>query len=173
MTDLKYSKYFLDQLTDDRRFKGFGKMPAMVAFTDSDIIEGSKYFSVMVMGPEAVKHPAHGPHIHQDPELLVALGTDMNNPRDLGAKMEMCMGPEMESHIVTQSTMIWVPARFIHAPFRVLEVTRPFLFIQCQYAPKLTETGLKKLVKEEMQDKMVFLDADGKQEDFLVVQGSF
>jgi hypothetical protein len=42
MTDLKYSKYFLDQLTDDRRFKGFGKMPAMVAFTDSDIIEGSR-----------------------------------------------------------------------------------------------------------------------------------
>jgi hypothetical protein len=166
MPELKYSRYFLDQLPDEQRFKGFGKMPAMVAFTDNDIIEGSKYFSVMVMGQEATKHPGHGPHIHQDPELLVALGTDMENPRDLGAKFEMCMGPELESHIVTQSTMIWIPARFVHAPFRVLEVTRPFLFIQCQYAPKLTETGLKKLVKEEMQDKMLFIDADGKQKDF-------
>jgi hypothetical protein len=90
----------------------------------------------------------------------------MDNPRDLGAKIEMCMGPEMESHIMTESTMIWVPAKFIHAPFRVLEVTRPFIFIQCQYAPKLTETGLKKLVREEMRDKMVFIDADGKQTDF-------
>ncbi len=165
MPECKYSKYFLNELPGEQRFKGFGKMPSMVAFTDRDILEGSKYFSVMIMGSEATKHPGHGPHIHQDPELLVALGTDMANPRDLGAKLEMCMGPEMESHIVTESTMIWVPARFIHAPFRVLEVTRPFLFIQCQYAPKLTETGLKKLVKEEMQDKMLFIDADGKQTD--------
>jgi hypothetical protein len=166
MPEFKYDKYFLNKLPDEQRFKGFGKMPSMVAFTDNDIIEGSKYFSVMVMGPEAPKHPGHGPHIHQDPELLVALGTDMNNPRDLGAKIEMCMGPEMESHIITESTMIWIPAKFVHAPFRVLEVTRPFLFIQCQYAPKLTETGLKKLVKEEEQAKMLFIDADGKQKDF-------
>jgi hypothetical protein len=166
MPELKYAKYFLNELPDEQRFKGFGKMPAMVAYTDNDIIEGSKYFSVMVMGPEAVTHPGHGPHIHQDPELLVALGTDMNNPRDLGARIEMCMGPEMESHIMTESTMIWIPAKFIHAPFRVLEVTRPFIFIQCQYAPKLTEKGLKKLVKEEEQAKMLFIDADGKQKDF-------
>ena len=159
MAELKYSKHFLNELPDEKRFRGFGKMPAMVAFTDSDILEGSKYFSVMVMGPEAVRHPGHGPHIHEDAELIVALGTDMEHPRTLGAKLEMCMGPEMESHIITESTMIWIPARFIHAPFRVLEVTRPFLLIQCQYAPKLTEKGLKKLVKEELRDAMMFIDA--------------
>jgi len=165
MAEMKYSKYFLNELPDEQRFKGFAKMPSMVAYTDADIIEGSKYFSVMIMGPEATKHAGHGPHIHQDPEILVALGTDPDNPRDLGAKMEMCMGPEMESHIVTESTMIWVPAKFVHAPFRILEVTRPFIFIQCQYAPKLTETALKKLVAEEMWDKMVFINADGTQKD--------
>ena len=162
MPELKYSRYFLNELPDDVRFKTrFSKLPSMVAFTDNDIIAGSKYFSVMVMGEEATKHPGHGPHVHNDPELLVALGTDMDHPRDLGAKMEMCMGPEMESHIVTESTMVWIPANFIHAPFRILEVTRPFLFIQCQYAPKLTETSLPKLVKEELRDKMVFINADG------------
>ncbi len=165
MAELKYSKYFLHELPDEQRFKGFAKMPTMVAYTDNDIIEGSKYFSVMIMGEEATKHPGHGPHIHQDPELLVALGTDPDNPRDLGAKMEMCMGPEMESHIITESTMIWVPAKFVHAPFRILEVTRPFIFIQCQYASKLTETSLKKLVDKEMWDKMVFIDADGTEKD--------
>ena len=30
-------------------------MPSMVAYTDNDIIEGSKYFSVMLMGEEATK----------------------------------------------------------------------------------------------------------------------
>lgn len=161
MSKMKYSQYFLHELPDEQRFKGFGKMPTMVAFTDADIIKESKYFSVMWMGPEATRHAGHGPHTHKDPELLVALGTDPDNPRELGAKMEMCMGPEMESHIITESTMIWIPANFIHAPFRILQVTRPFLFIQCQYAPKLTETSYKKLVAREMRDKMVFIDADG------------
>ena len=145
MSELKYSRYFLNELPPEQRFKGFGKMPSMIAYTDNDIIEGSKYFSVMIMGPEAVRHPGHGPHIHQDPELLVLLGTDMEKPRDLGARIEMCMGPEMESHIVAESTMIWIPARFIHAPYRVLEVTRPFILIQCQYAPKLTEKASRSL----------------------------
>jgi hypothetical protein len=166
MPDMKYSQYFLNELPDGVRFKSrFSQMPSMVAFTDNDIIAGSKYFSVMIMGEEATRHPGHGPHVHNDAELLVALGTDMDHPRDLGAKMEMCMGPEMESHIVTESTMIWIPARFIHAPFRILEVTRPFLFIQCQYAPKLTETSLPKLVREELRDKMIFINADGTEKE--------
>ena len=165
MAEMKYSKYFLHEIPEAQRKKGFGRMPSMVTYTDNDIIAGSKYFSVMWMGEEATKMGGHGPHIHQDPELLVALGTDPSNPQDLGADMEMCMGPEMESHIVTVSTMIWVPAKFVHAPFRILKVRRPFLFIQCQYAPKLTETALKKLVAEDLWDKMVFINADGKQKD--------
>jgi hypothetical protein len=165
MAKLKYSQYFLHELPEEVRKKGFGRMPSMVAYTDNDIIAGSKYFSVMLMGEEATKIAGHGPHIHQDPELLVALGTDPENPKDLGADIEVCMGPEMESHIITESTMIWIPAKFIHCPFRVLKVRRPFLFIQCQYAPKLTETALKKLVAEELRDKMIFVNADGKQKD--------
>jgi hypothetical protein len=165
MAKLKYSKYFLHELPEEQRKKGFGRIRSMVAFTDNDIIAGSKYFSVMLMGEEATKGPGHGPHIHQDPELLVALGTDPDNPKDLGAEMEICMGPEMESHIITESTMIWIPAKFVHCPFRILKVRRPFLFIQCQYAPKLTETSLKKLVAEELRDKMIFIDADGKQKE--------
>jgi len=161
MAELKYSQYFLNELPDEVRFKSrFSQMPSMVAFTDTDIIAGSKYFSVMVMSEEATRHGGHGPHVHNDPELLVALGTDPKHPRELGAKMEVCMGPEMESHIITESTMIWVPAHFIHCPFRILEVTRPFLFIQCQYAPKLNEKSLPKLVKEELRDKMIFIDTE-------------
>jgi hypothetical protein len=160
MAGMKYSRYFLHELPDEQRFKGFARMPSMVAYTDNDIIAGSNYFSVMLMGEAATKMAGHGPHIHNDAELLVALGTDPSNPRDLGADIEVCMGPEMESHIITQSTMIWIPANFIHCPFRVLKVRRPFLFIQCQYSPKLTETSLKKLVAKELWDKMVFIDTE-------------
>ena len=165
MEESKYRKYFLNELTPNERQKGFGKMPTMVVFTDDDIIKGSNYFSVMIMGEEATKGYGHGPHTHRDAEVLVALGTDMDNPRKLNAVMEICMGPEMESHIITESTIVYIPPEFIHCPFRILSVQRPFIFIQAQYAGKLTETSLKKMVAEELRDKMIFIDADGSSEE--------
>ncbi len=161
---MKYSKYFLNELTPEERAKGYGKMPSMVTFTDNDIIEGSHYFSAMVMGPRAIGR-GHGPHTHKDPEILVALGTNPENPKELGAEIELCMGPEMEKHIITTSTLVYIPANFIHCPFRVTRVDRPFLFIQSQYAPKLTETSLKKLVAQAERDKMIFIDTDGTQKE--------
>lgn len=160
MAESEYSKYFLNELPQEERFKGFGKMPSMVVFTDDDIIKDSHYFSVMIMGEEATKIAGHGPHTHRDSEILVALGTDMDNPRNLNAVMEVCMGPEMEPHIVTESTIIYIPPEMIHCPFRILSVERPFIFIQAQYAGKLTETSLRKMVSEELRDKMIFIDAE-------------
>ena len=165
MAELKYSHYFVHELAPDQRRKGPGKMPSMVVFTDNDIIAGSNFFSTMIMGESATKIAGHGPHIHQHAEILVALGTDPEHPQDLGAEIEVCMGPEMESHVITQSTLIYVPANFIHCPYRVLKVTRPFIFIQSQYSGKLTETSLRKLVAQELRDKMIFIDADGTQKD--------
>ncbi len=161
---MKYSKYFLSELLPEQKEKGFGRMQSMVAFTDNDIIEGSHYFSAMIMGTGALNR-SHGPHTHKAPEVLVALGTDPENPRELWAEIELCMGPEMEKHIITTSTLVYIPANFIHCPFRVTRVDRPFLFIQSQYAPKLTETSFAQLVTKEERKKMVFIDTDNTQED--------
>jgi hypothetical protein len=165
MPDLKYSQYFLNELPPEQRQKGFGKSPMFLVWTDTDIIQGSQTFSVMLMGKEAAKIAGHGPHIHKTPEVLVALGTDIDDPKNLGAEIELCMGPEMEKHVFSQSTLVYIPANFIHCPFRVLKVDRPFLFIQAQYSGKLTETSLKKLVSAELRDKMIFIDADGTEKD--------
>jgi len=165
LAETKYGKYFLNELKPEERQRGFGRMPAMVAFTDNDIISGSQYFSVMIMGEQATKVGGHGPHTHKTPEVLVALGTDPDNPKDLGGEFELYMGPEMEKHVVTQSTLIYIPANFVHCPFRITKVVRPFIFIQSQYSPKLTETSLKKLVSEEDRARMVFLDMKGTETD--------
>ena len=165
MPGLKYSKYFLNELAPEQRQRGMGKNPRFLVWSDNDIIEGSHVFSVMLMGEEATKVAGHGPHTHKTPEVLVALGTDIEHPDELGAEIELSMGPEMEKHLITKSTLVYIPADFIHCPFRVLKVTRPFLFIQAQYSPKLTETSLRKLVAQELRDKMIFIDADGTQKD--------
>ena len=80
-------------------------------------------------------------------------------------KREKLFKPELEKHTITTSTLVYIPANFIRCPFRVTRVDRLFLFIQSQYAPKLTETSLKKLVARAERDKMIFIDADGTQKD--------
>jgi hypothetical protein len=71
----------------------------------------------------------------------------------------------MEKHIITESTLVYIPANFLHCPFRVTKLDRPFIFIQSQYASKMTETSFKKLVKEEDRENMLFLNMDGTETD--------
>jgi hypothetical protein len=160
----KYRKCFLTELTPAEREIGFGASKMFVSFADDDIIEGCNYFSVMWMGESATKTMGHGPHKHPVPEVLVAIGTDPRNPMDLGAEFEMYMGTEMEKHIVNQSSLIYVPAETVHCPFTIKKVTRPFLFIQAHYGPKLAETPMRELVPPEMRDKYIFIHSDGKSE---------
>ena len=160
----KYRQCFLNELTPAERQIGYGASNMFVSFADNDIIEGCNYFSVMWMGQSATTILGHGPHKHPVPEVLVAIGTDPRNPKDLGAEFEMYMGTEMEKHIVNQSTLIYVPPDTVHCPFTITKVTRPFLFIQAHYGPKLIETPMKELVPEEMRNKYIFIQADGKSE---------
>ncbi len=160
----KYRKCFLNELTPEEREVGFGVSNMFVTFADNDIIEGCNYFSAMWMGEMATKTLGHGPHTHPVPEVLVALGSDPENPKDLGAEFEVCMGEEMESHIINKSTLIYIPENTVHCPFTIHKVTRPFLFIQAHYGPKLAETARRDLVPEDMRSKYIFIDSDGSSE---------
>ncbi|MEJ2244893.1 MAG: hypothetical protein P8Y80_02225 [Acidobacteriota bacterium] len=160
----KYRKCFLNELTPDEREIGFGASNMFVTFADNDIIEGCNYFSAMWMGELATKTLGHGPHTHPVPEVLVALGSDPENPEDLGAEFELYMGTEMEKHIINKSTMIYIPENTVHCPFTITRVTRPFLFIQAHYGPKLAETARRDLVPEDMRSKYIFIDSDGSSE---------
>ena len=160
----KYRKCFLTELTPEERNIGFGGSPMFVTFADNDIIEGCNYFSVMWMGESATKTMGHGPHSHPVPEVLVAIGSDPAHPEDLGAEFEMFMGEEMEKHIINKSTMFYIPANTVHCPFTIKKVTRPFLFMQAHYGPKLAETARRDLVPEDMRNKYIFIDMDGSSE---------
>ncbi len=159
--ELKYRKYFTTELRPEEKEIGYGASPMFMVFADNDIIEGCHFFSAMLMGPSAAKVAGHGPHKHKDPEVLVALGTDPDNPQELYAEYEIFMGPEMEKHVVNKPSLVYIPANFIHCPFRVTKVTRPFIFIEAQYAPKSIETSFRDLVPADMRDKYIFIDSDG------------
>jgi hypothetical protein len=163
--ELKYRKYFTTELRPEELEIGYGAMKNMfLVFCDGDIIEGCHFFSAMLMGESATKIAGHGPHKHRDPEVLVALGTDPDHPHELGAEYEVFMGPEMEKHVVNKPSLVFIPGGFIHCPFRVTKVTRPFIFIEAQYSPKDVETAFRDMVPADMRTKYIFIDSDGSSE---------
>jgi hypothetical protein len=160
--ELKYRKYFTTELKPEELEIGYGAMKNMfMVFCDGDIIEGCQFFSAMLMGESATKVAGHGPHKHRDPEVLVALGTDPDHPHELGAEYIIYMGPEMEKHVVNKPSLVFIPGNFIHCPFTVTKVTRPFIFIEAQYAQKDIETSFRDLVPADMRNKYIFIDSDG------------
>jgi hypothetical protein len=162
---LKYRKYFTSELTPEEYEVGYGAMKNMfLVFCDGDIIEGCHFFSAMLMGESATKIAGHGPHKHRDPEVLVALGTDPDHPQELGAEYEVFMGPEMEKHVINKPSLVFIPGGFIHCPFRVTRVTRPFIFIEAQYSPKDVETSFRDMVPADMRNKYIWIDSDGSSE---------
>ena len=94
----------------------------------------------------------HPPHIHKDAELLFHIGTNPEDPMDLGGEVQMYMGPEMEKHVFDKSTVIWIPPNFIHSPWRPLKTTRPWIFIEVNQGPVHTEKSFRQLLPKELRD---------------------
>jgi hypothetical protein len=140
---------------------------ATIGFLNGKTFEGCNGYSVFwvgkkpygAYGTKAWGEISHGPHMHKYPEIFMHLGTDPDNPWELGAEVEMCVGPEMEKHIITRSTIIYLPANFPHGLWRILKVTRPFLIVTVNQSTTHTEKALKNMVSKEDLKRMIFIDA--------------
>ncbi|HTY60625.1 MAG TPA: twin-arginine translocation signal domain-containing protein [Acidobacteriota bacterium] len=164
--EMKYRKYFTTELKPEELEIGYGAMKNMfMVFCDGDIIEGCHFFSAMLMRAASTENfIGHGPHKHRDPEVLVSLGTDPDHPQELGAEYEIFMGAEMERHVVNKPSLVFIPGGLIHCPFRLIRVTRPFIFIEAQYSPKDVETAYRDMVPADQRSKYIFIDSDGSSE---------
>ena len=156
----KYDKYFFSGPVPER------EAAKMIADINGDVIKGSNRYMVNwvfpspaeLFGVDSWDQISHGPHIHKSAEILMHIGTNPDNPYDLGAEVEFFMGPEMEKHIITKSTVTYIPPDFVHGPWTVKRVDRPFIMIQVNQEPTHTEKSLKHLVSEKDMDRTMFID---------------
>lgn len=63
------------------------------------------------------------PHTHDVDELLCFYGSDPHNPYDLNGEVEIWI--EGERHLLTKSSLIFLPAGVSHLPLYVNRVERP------------------------------------------------
>jgi hypothetical protein len=177
MTETKYGKYFINH--DNEKWRWPKEMRPVMAHIEDAVAKGSNFYLVHWVFPteggfggvvkpdseiwrtqygkqaEAMfNHPmgGHPPHIHKDAELLFHIGTDPENPMDLGAEVQMFMGPEMEKHVFNTTTIIWIPPNFIHAPWKPLKTTRPWIFIEVNQGPNHTEKSFRQLLPRELRE---------------------
>jgi hypothetical protein len=65
-------------------------------------------------------------HTHDCDETLGFAGSDVDNPDDLGAELELWL--EDEKFIITRSCLVFIPRGIRHCPMFVRRVDRPFFF---------------------------------------------
>jgi hypothetical protein len=75
-------------------------------------------------------------HRHDTDEYLFFLGATLPDlVGSFDAEIEYFMGPEMEKHIITQATVLYIPRGLEHNPCDIKRIGKPLLFSALQLAP--------------------------------------
>lgn len=102
-------------------------------------------------GQRIVGHP---PHMHKENEIIFLIGNNPDDPYDLGAEVEISLGPEMERHIITRSCCLRIPGGLPHGFYHVNKCSRPWVFIEVQEANPKTEKFLWEYLTQEEIDSI-------------------
>ncbi len=128
----KYAKYFVQDLTEPETFTSatpeykemYKKFSQRILWIDDKMVPGAFQMNTAWYYHVPERDPVFLEHCHADTsELIGFFSSDMSNPYDLGGKIEFSL--DGEAHLLTRSTMIYVPAGLRHNPMRILEVNRP------------------------------------------------
>ena len=124
----KYGKYFVQTLHNPPMEEEFKKIYEKVAHRllgiDGKEVPGAFQMNTAWYCKVPERDPIFTEHVHGDTsELIGFFSSDESDPYNLGGKIEFSI--EGEPHLLTRSTMIYVPAGLKHNPMRILEVNRP------------------------------------------------
>lgn len=164
-TKNKYDKYIISgQQPGDPPASG-----VKVAWVNNEKFQGSHQYHVHWVFESPRNLPknskakgwgdmGHGPHEHKQPEAVIHIGTDPYHPMDLGGEVWFYLGKEKELHKITKSCMVYLPAGFIHSPWVIHKVTRPFVIVTVMQEELHTELSHPEILTEEENKKMMYID---------------
>ena len=139
----EYGKYFVQNSFGpamDGEFKQlYDQFAHRILWMDGNVVPGAFqmntawYFNV----PE--RDPVFTKHSHDERELIGFFGTDPENPYDLGGKIEFTINGE--PHLLTKTTMIFLPAGLEHNPVSIKEVNRPIFHFSIMIKDQFDDDG--------------------------------
>jgi len=145
MAELKYQKYILTDLklpegaqeTDEEN--RYDERATRILWLEDEIVKGA--FSVICSWYwKATETEGSPSHVHDFDEVVGFLGSDPQNPQDLGGEVEFWL--EDEKYMLTRSCLIYAPKGMRHCPLRVTRVDRPFMFLAISMTAKYVKDGI-------------------------------
>ena len=132
----KYAQYFMQTLHNppmDEEFKKiYEKFAHRILWIDGSLVPGAFQMNTAWYCKVPERDPIFTEHVHADTsELIGFFSSDESNPYDLGGKIEFSI--EGEPHLLTRSTMIYVPAGLKHNPMRILDIFHFSVVMQDHY----------------------------------------
>jgi hypothetical protein len=138
MAEGKYDRYFVKRPILPGKF-----CDRLVFFSRNYEAVGEKNFSVLW---NCITEPflmVDNPHSHDFDQFLHFYGADPMNIGDFDAEVEISLGEEGEKHIITEPTVLHLPAGMIHCPLEFKVVNKPIIFMNVALTPEYV-TGPRK-----------------------------
>jgi hypothetical protein len=108
-----------------------------IAYNDCTRIDAGALMRIIRYNPKDAPYTIIDKQAHEYGSLFIFLGTDLKDCSNLGAEVEMFIGPEQEKHTITKSAIVYVPAETVHGPFKVTRADKPFNFLEIVAGPEL------------------------------------
>ncbi|MBN1627496.1 MAG: hypothetical protein JW944_13315 [Deltaproteobacteria bacterium] len=129
-----FDKYLLSGVPKEMKDPKGGKW---IAYTDCTKIAGGALTRIIRYNPKEAPYTIIDSQTHEYGTLFLFHSTDLKDCTDLGAEIELCMGPEKEKHTLNKSALVYVPANTVHGPIRVTNASKPFNFLEIVAGPEL------------------------------------
>ncbi len=126
MAETKYGKYISRE-----PLRNIPTQPLLKGQEMYDV-NGPEWDTACIVHYSAIDKPIlllADPHTHPYPEFVCFIGGNVMNVRDFGAEVEMYMGEEQEKHVITTSSVVFLPAGFVHCPINFTRVTKPIVLM--------------------------------------------
>jgi len=145
MAGRKYEKYVMTDLRLPHMTRqldqehGYNDRATRVMWLEDEFIKGA--FSIICSWYwKATDGEGSPSHVHDFDEVIGFIGSDFQNPTDLGGEVELWL--EDEKYILTKSCLVFAPAGLRHCPLKVLRVDRPFMFLAFSLTKKYGKDGV-------------------------------
>ncbi len=119
MAESKYGKYFTTDLCTQ------GHDAPRIGF-NSFAGAGMRFVYNCIATPFLIEAECHK---HPYEQLLIFIGGNPLDVTDFGAEVELSLGEECEKHVITQTTIVYVPSGMYHCPLHFKKVDKPVIFI--------------------------------------------
>jgi hypothetical protein len=124
----KYSQYVIQHPV----VKG-GYGPELIYTGEKDYKSDFTLMFLRITEPVLMEKTSHS---HDFDMYLYFLSFYPSNMGDLGAEIEMGLGPEEERYIITAPTSVFIPKGLVHCPLHFKRVDKPVLFVHASISSK-------------------------------------